>query len=89
MSLPWYWVVVANPPYMGSKSMNLHLKDFAQANYPDSKSDLFAIFVEHIMSMALKGGYIGLMSPFTWMFLSSYKCMPKFTRSEAAKLKGV
>lgn len=72
-----YWVVVANPPYMGSKSMNSHLKDFAQANYPDSKSDLFAIFVEHIMSMALKGGYIGLMSPFTWMFLSSYEKLRK------------
>lgn len=72
-----YWVVVANPPYMGSKSMNSHLKDFAQANYPDSKSDLFAVFVEHIMGMTLKGGYIGLMSPFTWMFLSSYENLRK------------
>ncbi|MEZ2238078.1 BREX-1 system adenine-specific DNA-methyltransferase PglX [Microcoleus sp.] len=68
-----YWVVVANPPYMGSKSLNPILKDFAAKNYPDSKSDLFAMFVERIMNIAAKGGFIGLMSPFTWMFLSSYE----------------
>ena len=72
-----YWVVVANPPYMGGKSMNAHLKDFAQANYPDSKSDLFAVFVEHIIKMTSPGGFIGLMSPFTWMFLSSYEKLRK------------
>jgi len=73
-----YWVVVANPPYMGGKSMNSHLKDFAQANYPDSKSDLFAVFVEHIIKMTAKDGFIGLMSPFTWMFLSSYEKLRKY-----------
>jgi len=72
-----YWVVVANPPYMGSKSMNSHLKDFAQANYPDSKSDLFAVFVERIIGMTTADGFMGLMSPFTWMFLSSYEKLRK------------
>ncbi len=73
-----YWVVVANPPYMGSKSMNAQLKDFAQANYPDSKSDLFAVFVERIIGMTTKDGLVGLMSPFTWMFLSSYEKLRKY-----------
>uniref|UniRef100_UPI00333E84CE BREX-1 system adenine-specific DNA-methyltransferase PglX n=1 Tax=Planktothrix agardhii TaxID=1160 RepID=UPI00333E84CE len=68
-----YLVVVANPPYMGSKSLNPILKDFAIKNYPESKSDVFAMFVERIINIATKGGFIGLMSPFTWMFLSSYE----------------
>jgi type II restriction/modification system DNA methylase subunit YeeA len=72
-----YWVVVANPPYMGSKGMNSTLKDFAEKNYPASKSDLFAVSVERIMDFALKGGFIGLMTPFTWMFLSSYEKLRK------------
>ena len=72
-----YWVVVANPPYMGNKSLNEILKDFAKDEYPDSKSDLFAMFVERIMNMVLKNGFIGLMTPFTWMFLSSYEKLRK------------
>jgi type II restriction/modification system DNA methylase subunit YeeA len=68
-----YWVVVANPPYMGSKGMNSTLKDFANREFPGSKSDLFAVFAERIISLTLKGGLIGLMTPFTWMFLSSYE----------------
>jgi type II restriction/modification system DNA methylase subunit YeeA len=72
-----YWVVVANPPYMGSKSLNEILKDFAKDEYPGNKSDLFAMFVERIMNMVLKNGFIGLMTPFTWMFLSSYEKLRK------------
>ncbi|MEM6753206.1 MAG: BREX-1 system adenine-specific DNA-methyltransferase PglX, partial [Cyanobacteria bacterium P01_C01_bin.38] len=73
-----YWVVVANPPYMGSKSLNPIVKDFATKNYSDSKADLFAMFVERIMNVVLKGGFIGLMTPFTWMFLSSYEKLRKY-----------
>ncbi|BBD57226.1 putative restriction enzyme (plasmid) [Planktothrix agardhii NIES-204] len=72
-----YLVVVANPPYMGSKSLNPILKDFAIKNYPESKSDVFAMFVERIINIATKGAFIGLMSPFTWMFLSSYEKLRK------------
>ncbi|WP_313656173.1 BREX-1 system adenine-specific DNA-methyltransferase PglX, partial [Planktothrix agardhii] len=72
-----YLVVVANPPYMGSKSLNQILKDFATKNYPESKYDVFAMFFERIINTATKGGFIGLMSPFTWMFLSSYEKLRK------------
>ena len=70
---PKYHVVVANPPYMGSNGMNSKLRTFAQNNYQDSKSDLFAMFTERLMDIVLKGGFIGVMTPFTWMFLSSYE----------------
>jgi type II restriction/modification system DNA methylase subunit YeeA len=70
---PKYHVVITNPPYMGGKGMNPRLKTFAQDNYKDSKSDLFAMFIERLIDMLLKNGFLGIMSPFTWMFLSSYE----------------
>lgn len=77
-----YWVVIANPPYMGSKGMNSTLKEFAKNDYPKSKSDLFSIFVERIINLTLKGGLVGLMTPFTWMFLSSYEKLRKHILEE-------
>jgi type II restriction/modification system DNA methylase subunit YeeA len=68
-----YHVVVANPPYMGGKNMNAQLKAFLKINYNDFKSDLFAAFIVRIMKMAHLGGFIGMMTPFTWMSLSSYE----------------
>ena len=70
---PRYHVVVANPPYMGGKGMTLELKDFADRNFPDSKSDLYSMFAERCYSLAVPSGYFGLMTPFTWMFLGSQK----------------
>jgi type II restriction/modification system DNA methylase subunit YeeA len=68
-----YHVVVANPPYLGGKGMNAELTKYAISEYPDSKSDLFAMFVERIIDMVKVNGNIGLMTPFTWMFIKSYE----------------
>jgi type II restriction/modification system DNA methylase subunit YeeA len=70
-----YDTVVANPPYMGSKSMNSSLKRFAKETFPQSKSDLFAVSTERFLELAKPTGFIGLMTPFTWMFLSSYEAV--------------
>ena len=70
---PKYHVVVANPPYMGGKGMNGRLSAWAKENYPGSKFDLFSMFIERAMNLIPKGSFVGLMSPFTWMFLSSYE----------------
>jgi len=70
---PKYHVVIANPPYMGGKGMNGRLGAWAKDNYPNSKSDLFSMFIERILLMIKRGGYAGLMTPFTWMFLTSYE----------------
>ena len=77
-----YWVVVANPPYMGNKSLNEILRNFACQHYPDSKSDAFSMFIERFINMGFKNGLIGLMTPFTWMFLSSYEKLRKRILSE-------
>jgi type II restriction/modification system DNA methylase subunit YeeA len=70
---PKYHVAIANPPYMGGKGMNGRLGAWIKDNYPDNKSDLFAAFVERIIAMVPEGGSLGMMTPFTWMFLGSYE----------------
>jgi len=68
-----YHVVIANPPYMGGKGMNDKLKSFAQNAYPDSKSDLFAMFIERGFDMVLKDCFSAMVTMQSWMFLSSYE----------------
>lgn len=68
-----YDAVIANPPYMGAKGMNADLKDFAKKYYPNSKSDLFAIFMERAFSLLLKYGFNAQINMQSWMFLSSYE----------------
>lgn len=68
-----YDAVIANPPYMGAKGMNADLKEFAKKNYPNSKSDLFAIFMERAFSLLSKYGFNAQINMQSWMFLSSYE----------------
>jgi type II restriction/modification system DNA methylase subunit YeeA len=70
---PRYHVVVANPPYMGGKGMNTDLKYFAKEQYPDSKSDTFAMFIERGFELVKSSGYIAMVTMESWMFLSSYE----------------
>lgn len=70
---PRYQVVVANPPYMGGKGMNSELADFAKSVYPDSKSDLFAMFIERNLELVQRKGSVGMITMQSWMFLSSYE----------------
>jgi type II restriction/modification system DNA methylase subunit YeeA len=70
---PKYHVVIANPPYMGGKGMNGKLKTFAQKNYKNSKSDLFAMFIERNLDLAQKQGMVAMITMQSWMFLSSFE----------------
>jgi len=68
-----YDVVITNPPYMGSSGMNAKLSDYVKKNYPDSKSDLFAVFIERCLQMAKKDSYTAMITQHAFMFLSSYE----------------
>jgi len=68
-----YTSVVANPPYMGQKNMNAALKNYVNKNYPLSKSDLFAVFMESTLAMNVANGFMGMINQHSWMFLSSYE----------------
>ena len=68
-----YDVVVTNPPYMGSSGMGAKLAEYVKKNYPDSKSDLFAVFIEVCSRMAKQNGYQAMITQHAWMFLSSFE----------------
>ncbi|EHH1264393.1 BREX-1 system adenine-specific DNA-methyltransferase PglX [Vibrio parahaemolyticus] len=70
-----YDVAVANPPYMGSKGMNAAIKEFAKKSYPNSKSDLFAMFIERGFKWLIPNGFNSMVTMQSWMFLSSYEKM--------------
>lgn len=70
-----YDVVAANPPYMGSKGMNVDLKRFAQASFPESRSDLFAMFMEQAIRMTKPAGLVAMINMHAWMYLSSYQAL--------------
>lgn len=68
-----YDAVVTNPPYMGASGMGAKLGNFVKKNYPDSKSDLFAVFIEVCSRMAGESRYQAMITQHAWMFLSSFE----------------
>lgn len=72
-----YDVVITNPPYMGSSGMSIKLSDYVKRDYPDSKSDLFAVFIERCGQMTKKNGCQAMITQHAWMFLASYENIRK------------
>ena len=68
-----YDVVSTNPPYMGSSGMSAKLADYVKNKYPNSKTDLFAVFIERCGQMVKKNGYQAMITQHAWMFLSSFE----------------
>ncbi|MEU4177533.1 BREX-1 system adenine-specific DNA-methyltransferase PglX [Streptomyces sp. NPDC026589] len=67
-----YHVVVANPPYMGSGSMDAHLAALAKREYPASKMDLYAMFIERSLELLRPAGFLSMVTMDSWMFLGAY-----------------
>lgn len=65
-----YHVAVTNPPYMAPTAKQ---KPFVEKNYPASKADLFAVFIEKCGQMLVPNGYQAMITMHSWMFLSSYE----------------
>ena len=68
-----YEVVVTNPPYRGVADLEAKLSNYIKKNYPDSKSDLFAVFMEACHNMTAENGYQAMITMHSWMFLSSFE----------------
>lgn len=68
-----YWVTITNPPYAAISNLSPKVNDFVKANYPDSKVDLFAIFIERCGLMTRVSGYQAMITQHAWMFLASYE----------------
>ncbi|MCS4180172.1 hypothetical protein GGQ07_001612 [Salinibacter ruber] len=67
-----YPAVATNPPYMGSRNMNGSLKSYTKEHYPDSKRDLFAVFMKVGEEHVQQRGRLGMINQQSWMFLKSY-----------------
>ena len=68
-----YDVVVTNPPYMAVSNAGAKVNDYVKKNFPDSKADLFAVFIERCGQMAKQNGYQAMITQHSWMFLSSFE----------------
>lgn len=67
-----YTCIVDNPPYMGGGNMNTQLAEFVKLNYPNSKADLMACFMESGLAMLQSKGFLGMINQHSWMFINSY-----------------
>ena len=70
-----YSVVTANPPYMGSKNMDARLTAFAKAEFKESKSDLFAMFIQRCLALTERRGTAAMITMQSWMFITSYEAL--------------
>ena len=68
-----YDIVATNPPYMGNSGMNPNLKDYLKKNYPNSKSDLFAVFIEKCHDFCNEKGFVAMITQQSFMFLSTFE----------------
>ena len=68
-----YAAVVTNPPYLGKPAMNEELSEYVCKNYGDYSADLFSVFMARCLDMTENSGYIGFLTPATWLFLQSYE----------------
>ena len=68
-----YDVVVTNPPYMGTKGMSGKVSAYLKEQYPDSKADLFAVFIERALGFSDKNGYVSMITQRTWLFISVFE----------------
>ncbi|HFP8441927.1 TPA: BREX-1 system adenine-specific DNA-methyltransferase PglX, partial [Enterococcus faecium] len=75
-----YVAVVTNPPYLNK--MDKKLKKYVNDNYSDVKKDLFSVFIKLNSQMLIDNGYASFMTPFVWMFISSYEKLRSFLINE-------
>ena len=72
-----YWVTCTNPPYAGTSNLSAKVNNFVKKNYPDSKVDLFAVFIERCHQMTGNNGFQAMITQQAWMFISSFEKLRK------------
>lgn len=70
-----YEIVATNPPYAGTSNLSAKVNNFVKKNYPDSKADLFAVFIERCGEMLKKNGYQAMITQHSWMFIGSFETL--------------
>lgn len=72
-----YDVVVTNPPYMGTSGMDKKLSSYVKKHFPNSKADMFAVFIEVCGRLTNNNGLYGMITQQSWMFLSRFEKLRK------------
>ena len=70
-----YDAVITNPPYVGNKFLPNNMRAYIESNYKEYKSDIFAAFVVRVIEMCKQDGHIGMLTPYVWMFISTYEAL--------------
>ena len=73
-----YDIVVTNPPYMNNNVMSINLKNYILNHYKNAKSDLFSSFIIRNYNFSNDMSYCSFMTPYVWMFISSFEELRKF-----------
>lgn len=73
-----YEIVITNPPYMATKYMTSHLKEYVAERFNAYKADLFASFIVRCSKFCTTDGQIGMLTPYVWMFIQSYEELRKY-----------
>ena len=82
-----YDVVVTNPPYRALTDCSIKLNNYVKKGYSDSKSDLFAVFIERCGLMVKNNCYQAMITQHAWMFLSSFeKLRAKLQRTDTINM---
>ena len=68
-----FWVAATNPPYMSASNMDSQLNKYVKRNFPDYKSDMFSACMVQCTHLTKKEGFLAFLSPYVWMFISSYE----------------
>lgn len=78
-----YTIICTNPPYMNSKYMPNDLKADVERDYNDYKTDLFSAFIVQTLKLTKNNGYVGMLTPYVWMFITSYEKLREFILSNS------
>jgi hypothetical protein len=68
-----YTLVVTNVPYLGRGRHDDHLKKYLDTQYALGKADLATAFVLRCLEFCSQGGSTALVTPQSWLLLSTYK----------------
>ncbi len=68
-----YDIVVTNPPYLSVSGLNAEVSEFIKKTYPDSKNDLYSVFIERCRSFTKKLGLQAMITQQAWMFTALYE----------------
>ena len=82
-----YESVVTNPPYMGGSGMGVKLSEYVKSRYPDSKVDMYSVFIEKCTKLVRETFCASLITQHGWMFLSSFeKLRSKLTSAHVVNM---